>query len=198
MSGEDGGARSGGRDGLKAKRGKPAYFWVAALALIVLSVVVAMVAAGLLDPLPKKTILKAGEMDGIIDLDGQWEQVSLHCFEEGGGPDGALQAAHSILHYRNTTSDLAMSITVADMGSEGAAAVAFEGDADDRYGVDHMDVSVGTRGYLQGYGHPGKDVYRTSWLYFYQGHYFVEMYFDGTDIDTDVILDIAKGQASRL
>lgn len=100
------------------KRKRTRRPWVALLALVVLTVVISAMIAGLLDPYPKRVILKANEMGDVTDLKGHWEQTSLHCFEDDSSPPfSSQQAANSIIYFYNETSHLAIAITLAEMKS---------------------------------------------------------------------------------
>jgi hypothetical protein len=98
------------------RRRIPKGYRVAVVGLAVLAVVITVIIAGMLDPFPKRKILKANEMFEVTDLEGRWEQISLHCFEdEGSPPYSSQQAAHSTMYYDNGTAHLTVAITVAEI-----------------------------------------------------------------------------------
>lgn len=200
MSGPDGEGQLTVNRPAKGKR-KPRGFWVALVALVVLAIVVTGMIAGLLDPYPKKVILKANDMGVVTDLRGEWEQTALHCFEDDISPPfSARQAAHSIMYYHNETSHLAIAITVAEMETDEQANRTYDQWASYWSGssVNNTPLTVGEEGILSGFLEPDGTYDGSAYLHFRKGTYVVEMYFSGNVTMAALFEEIAQDQAARL
>jgi hypothetical protein len=178
------------------KRGISKEYRVALVALVVLVVVVIVILAGMLDPFPKRKILKANEMSEVTGLTGRWEQGALHCYEDETPPFSSQQAAHSIMYFDNGTASLTVAITVAEMASPDKAKETYEGwvKAWEEDGANETAVQIGDEGMLNE-AVDGQDDY---YLHFRKGTYVVELHFSGNATVGGLLDRIAGEQAARL
>jgi hypothetical protein len=182
---------------------KRIYLVIAIVGIAAALIISGAALAGVFDPIPKKAILKAQDMESITYLHGNWTQITLEVLNSSSSPHGAKHAVYSGIGFENATGYNSWGIVVAEMYSAEQAeeqyleAISPDSFHNDGFWNQTFLDSVGDGGVMFTGNSPIEIT--GCHVFFHKGVYLVKMV-GGGDVNEcqSMMLRLAEAQADRL